>query len=519
MFCLHKGSRPPLPLWLIAIAALVATGTATTAAMDPIFMVFMSASGADANDGLTAATSVRSLVRVQKVLVEHNPSTDVEVRIEQGTYVAPPMETWRFYVPGHTISFLPIDYEYGEGRDGIAGLPVFHNASNADGTYPDGCWLQPRLPTDPAHPLYGGGTSGLRFYYLQVEYYSGCGVSVYGDSERDVNDESYSPPLRVPGSAGLNGNTFFGMVFIRLGNWWAKGTEPGYGGIVLTNSSSNRIENNHFVQIENACPDEASIHGVYITHFSSWNSIRGNLFSYNSGDPVKIRNQSNFNTVEYNSFTRSGDNSFYRDEFCDLQCAIDNNKPGQPILGRQCASYHNRFFYNELISDYDGDNSSESWTLDPPGLTYAGEAPCSIPAGDERLYTGGNSQPLQEEPAAMLTVEKILVHPDHNHFRLFDLQIDGVTVGANVNAGSSCAQVVSPGNHTVGEIIHGGSFGTFFGGDCAEDGTVSLAMGESKTCTITNYDNIGGCPLTSGDCCEPGSGMQGCLQCGTPGCP
>jgi hypothetical protein len=120
---------------------------------------------------------------------------------------------------------------------------------------------------------------------------------------------------------------------------------------------------------------------------------------------------------------------------------------------------------------------------------------------------------------AMLTVRKILVHPDHHHFRLFDLQIDGITVRANVNAGSTGPHMVSPGNHTVGEIIHQGAFGTFFGGDCAENGTVSLAMGESKTCTITNFDNTGGCPITSGLCCEPGFGMQGCLQCGNPGCP
>jgi hypothetical protein len=34
-------------------------------------------------------------------------------------------------------------------------------------------------------------------------------------------------------------------------------------------------------------------------------------------------------------------------------------------------------------------------------------------------------------------VNKILKHPDHNHLRLFNLQIDGVTVRENINAGSS----------------------------------------------------------------------------------
>jgi hypothetical protein len=55
------------------------------------------------------------------------------------------------------------------------------------------------------------------------------------------------------------------------------------------------------------------------------------------------------------------------------------------------------------------------------------------------------------ESVTTLTVEAILVHPDHNHLRLFNLRIDGVTVRANVNAGSTGRQVVSPGNHTVGQ--------------------------------------------------------------------
>ena len=350
-----------------------------------VFTVYMSATGSDTRDGLTPATAVRSLIRVQQVLVEHGPATDVEVRVAQGTYVAPPFHTWRFYVPGHTVSFLPIDYEYGEGISGIAGRPVFRNARTTTGTYPSGFWLQPRLPTDPTHPLYGGGTSGLRFYYLQVELYSAGGVSIFGDSERDVADERYTPPLRRQGSAGLNGNTFVGMRFANLGNKWATGAAFGYGAIVLTNSSGNRVDNSHFSYVENLNPAENLIHGLYITHFSSDNTVSRNLFTYVSGDPIKVRDRSNVNTIEANTFTRAGRLSFYRDEFCDTQCARDND------IERQCASYHNRFFDNKLVSDYDGDNSSGTWTLSPPGLTYAGAAPCAIPAGDVRLRTGGNT--------------------------------------------------------------------------------------------------------------------------------
>jgi hypothetical protein len=44
-----------------------------------------------------------------------------------------------------------------------------------------------------------------------------------------------------------------------------------------------------------------------------------------------------------------------------------------------------------MLSDYDGDNSSEAWTLSPTGLANAGGAPCTIPAGDQRLRTVGNT--------------------------------------------------------------------------------------------------------------------------------
>jgi subtilisin family serine protease len=123
-----------------------------------------------------------------------------------------------------------------------------------------------------------------------------------------------------------------------------------------------------------------------------------------------------------------------------------------------------------------------------------------------------------------LTVNKLLVHPDHNHLRLFNLQIDGVTVKANVNGGSSGPQTVNPGNHKVGETGGTGTnlaaFHTVLGGACADDGTVNLALGDDKICTITNYDNFGGCGRVR-ICCEPGVGTQGCLMCSLAGqgCP
>ena len=115
-----------------------------------------------------------------------------------------------------------------------------------------------------------------------------------------------------------------------------------------------------------------------------------------------------------------------------------------------------------------------------------------------------------------LVLTKVLVHPDIHHLRLFNLQIDGVTVLSNTNGGST-VQTVSPGNHKVAETGGTGTplsaFATVIGGSCAADGTVNLAVGDTKSCTITNYDHAGGCTVQRPICCEPGDGQNGCLKC------
>jgi Transposase/Regulator of chromosome condensation (RCC1) repeat len=152
------------------------------------------------------------------------------------------------------------------------------------------------------------------------------------------------------------------------------------------------------------------------------------------------------------------------------------------------------------------------------GSTIERDTPVAVGnlSGGMAIAAGSNFSLAVRTSGALLTVNKILVHPDQNHLRLFDLRVDGVTVRANINAGSTGPLTVSPGNHTVSENTHLGSFGEVISGDCAADGTVNLAIGDHKICTITNYDNSGGCPTGSG-CCEPGDGTQGCLECGPCG--
>jgi hypothetical protein len=76
---------------------------------------------------------------------------------------------------------------------------------------------------------------------------------------------------------------------------------------------------------------------------------------------------------------------------------------------------------------------------DWPAIAWAS---CVVLANEQDASMKTNWPPLGATP--QLTVLKILRHPDENHHRLFNLQIDGVTVKSNVNSGGTDPQHVSP---------------------------------------------------------------------------
>src|ERR1700690_3699187 len=71
-----------------------------------IYLAPASQGGKDSNTGLTSSSPILTLAHAQQVLRGLNPTGNVTIRIKQGTYVASAI-TWSFYVPGHTISFMP----------------------------------------------------------------------------------------------------------------------------------------------------------------------------------------------------------------------------------------------------------------------------------------------------------------------------------------------------------------------------------------------------------------------------
>ncbi len=123
----------------------------------------------------------------------------------------------------------------------------------------------------------------------------------------------------------------------------------------------------------------------------------------------------------------------------------------------------------------------------PSGYAASFSAYCSgtIANGQTKTCTVTNN-----DISPTLRVIKDVV-PDSDTGSRFNLQIDGVTAGANVGDGGTTGFVpVNAGNHTVGETAGTATtlsdYTTVIGGDCAANGTVSLALAQNKTCTITN---------------------------------
>ena len=102
-----------------------------------------------------------------------------------------------------------------------------------------------------------------------------------------------------------------------------------------------------------------------------------------------------------------------------------------------------------------------------------------------------------------LTVNKICLPPADPG--LFNLRIDGTTYAANAACGGATPQVtLSAGLHTVSETAGTGTsladYDTAISGDCAPGGTITLAAGEVKSCTITNTKKP---KLTVTKVCDP----------------
>jgi Prealbumin-like fold domain len=132
--------------------------------------------------------------------------------------------------------------------------------------------------------------------------------------------------------------------------------------------------------------------------------------------------------------------------------------------------------------------------------------------GDSATCTITNQRNGTGIVTGTLTVNKVCVPP--NDGGLFELNIDSLQF-PDVPCGGSTGPVVrEAGAHTVGEPAGGtdtslSDYTTVIGGDCAADGTVTVAAGGAATCTITNTRiPVPPATLTVTKLCVPGGGAR-----------
>ena len=120
------------------------------------------------------------------------------------------------------------------------------------------------------------------------------------------------------------------------------------------------------------------------------------------------------------------------------------------------------------------------------GGNCAADGSITLAAGDSATCTITNIR-IPLIPAS-LTVNKVCIPPDDGG--LFELHIDALRFPDVECGGTTGTVVLAPGTHTVGEA--GGSntslsdYTSVISGDCASDGSITLAPGGTASCTITN---------------------------------
>lgn len=131
----------------------------------------------------------------------------------------------------------------------------------------------------------GYGSVALR--NLTIKYYgSGINIAAWPDTK--------------PTNIEITGNTFYRIGQIANPNVWT----PRYSAVMLKNIDNALIKDNLFMQIENKPTDYPEwIHGIYIKS-SDYNKIINNHFNSISGEPVKLRDGSDYNIVSHNTFVR-----------------------------------------------------------------------------------------------------------------------------------------------------------------------------------------------------------------------
>ncbi|WP_444922758.1 hypothetical protein ACJJH9_11030 [Microbulbifer sp. DLAB2-AF] len=289
---------------------LIVSFSCSSAFPTETFKVYMSAEGSDYSDGLSVSEPIKSLKKAQEILNKYNPNTSIEIHIAPGTYFNQHV-VWT-YTNGKEIVFTSEGFSKER--------PVFDGGGNFR------TWFTLRKAD--------GSDSNLTFMYLKIQNYN-TAISFEGN--------------RVDISKWNSRNILYGMYFYKIGGAYSR-FEYSTAALRFVNSRNNYILNSHFVDISNNSARAHLIHSIYLAHHSSYNLISRNRFVRNSGDPIRVRDQSNFNQVVRNRFYFSGYDAYYSEWYCSPETSREECTKPTP----ECPSIANEFRQNLLFKGYYG---------------------------------------------------------------------------------------------------------------------------------------------------------------------
>ena len=174
-----------------------------------------------------------------------------------------------------------------------------------------------------------------------------------------------------------------------------------------------------------------------------------------------------------------------------VSVTVDNTAPVITLVGTDPVSVELGTVYADAgataLDDLDGDITAGIVTVNPVDTAALGSYTVTYDvmdsAGNPAAQVTRTVNVMDTTDAPKLTVNKIVVNNDGGTLKIIDFQllVDGnpVTSGEQNN--------LSVGVRVVSETGQAGYSGTI-GGDCAANGSIILALGDVKSCTITNDD-------------------------------
>jgi hypothetical protein len=284
--------------------------------------IYLSFSGNDNNDGLTAKKSVASLQRALYVAnsLSLNNLDKVKILVGEGVYLKQSAVT-QGLSDGGVLEIRPLDAN------------------------------KPR-------PKFDGGGVGDTWLRIKIARGFPSKIGVYG-----LEIVNFETAISIDGSRNdknmWNGeNIIRNNIFMNIGQIARDGAKPSTAAIRLVNSDRNIIFRNKFINIRNS--ERCSLlHAIYVAHDSTDNVIESNIFDSGCGDAIRFRDSSHRNIVKDNTFRDAWDKAPVSDWYCD-----GGNREDCTKSAGECPSLNNVVDSNK-ISTRRGNSVPQTLTYGP----------------------------------------------------------------------------------------------------------------------------------------------------------